>query len=65
LGHGAEPKNKSQNSGVFFAAKKLSSIHQLLPRIHHNLTIKKPSQSTQILQNPQQKHQSTTPGKKS
>jgi hypothetical protein len=56
----AHPKNKSQKSGIFFGAQKLSSIHQLLPRIHHNLTTKKPSQSTQFLQNPQQKHPSTT-----
>jgi hypothetical protein len=49
-------KNKSQSSGKKSHPKKLSSIHQLLPRIHHNLTIEKPSQSTQILQNPQQKH---------
>jgi hypothetical protein len=53
-------KNKSQKNGMFFRAKIPPSTNHISPPKHHNLTIKKPSSAPVFLQNPQQKHPSTT-----
>jgi hypothetical protein len=45
-------KNKLQKSGVFFAPKKPPRIHHVSPRIHHDFTIKTPSQNTHFFPNP-------------
>jgi hypothetical protein len=46
-----------KESGMFFVSKKRPSIHHVLPRIHHDLTIKKPRSAPHFFQNTPQKHQ--------
>jgi hypothetical protein len=40
--------------GIFFVSKKQPSIHHVLPRIHHDFTIKKPRSAPHFFQNPPQ-----------
>jgi hypothetical protein len=40
---------------VFLAAEKPPQIHHVSPRIHHDFTIKTPSQNTHFSPNPLQK----------
>jgi hypothetical protein len=56
----APVKNKVEKVGMFFDAKKRGAIHHVLPRIHHTITSKKPRSAPAFLENPLQKHPSTT-----
>jgi hypothetical protein len=50
-------KNIFGNRGVFFSGKKCPQTHHVLPRIHHELTIKTPQQNVPFSKKPPQKHQ--------
>jgi hypothetical protein len=54
------PKNKVETPVPFFDQKKCASKHHVYHAFHHNFTTKTPQQNTRFLENPQQKHPSTT-----
>jgi hypothetical protein len=49
------PKNKVEQSGVFFEAEKVASTPHVSPPNHHNITSKKPHKNTHFPKTPTKK----------